>query len=156
MLSTSIQRRSLSPILHSTIGSAESRLLVTNRHRLFPTRMIKVSTWPFSFSISISLISFAEDGMGLLPTPSPEMMHAAAYGAVAQSRVQAIDPYDANHPSWETLRSDGSSMPSTGAGMKRSHDYAVDDFFTDLKRRRLVPSYDSRKSHHLFVILYVE
>ncbi|KAI0275329.1 hypothetical protein BC834DRAFT_1030032 [Gloeopeniophorella convolvens] len=63
---------------------------------------------------------------GALPTPSPEVMHQ-------QTQL----------PTWETLRSDGSSAPSTGA--KRSHDYtvAVEDFFQDVKKRRVIPSYDS-------------
>ncbi|KAI0308314.1 hypothetical protein B0F90DRAFT_1681840 [Multifurca ochricompacta] len=58
-----------------------------------------------------------------LPTPSPEVMHQ-------QTQL----------PSWETLRSDGSSVPSTG--IKRSHDYtvAVEDFFQDVKKRRVIPS----------------
>jgi len=41
-------------------------------------------------------------------------------------------------PSWEVLRSEPVS-----AGSKRSHDdYSVDDFFTDMKKRRVNPSYD--------------
>ena len=49
-------------------------------------------------------------------------------------------------PTWETLRPDGSSAPSTG--IKRSHDYAitVEDFLQDVKKRRVIPSYDSRMS----------
>ena len=44
----------------------------------------------------------------------------------------------------ETLRPDGSSAPSTG--IKRSHEYTinVDDFLQDVKKRRIIPSYDSR------------
>ncbi|KAI0294986.1 hypothetical protein BC826DRAFT_1104456 [Russula brevipes] len=63
---------------------------------------------------------------GALPTPSPEVMHQ-------QTQL----------PTWETLRPDGSSVPSTG--IKRSHEYsiAVEDFFQDVKKRRVIPSYDS-------------
>lgn len=45
----------------------------------------------------------------------------------------------------ETLRPDEPSAPSTG--IKRSHEYTtinVDDFLQDVKKRRIVPSYDSR------------
>ncbi|KAH9065638.1 hypothetical protein EDB87DRAFT_863638 [Lactarius vividus] len=70
---------------------------------------------------------FAEAGhFGALPTPSPEVTHQ-------QTQL----------PSWETLRPDGASAPSTG--IKRSHDYAVavEDFFQDVKKRRVSPSYNS-------------
>jgi hypothetical protein len=43
-------------------------------------------------------------------------------------------------PSWEVLR--GDQQLSTGS--KRPHDYNVDDFFTDMKKRRVNPSYDPR------------
>ena len=44
----------------------------------------------------------------------------------------------------ETIRPDGSSAPSTG--IKRSHEFAtnMEDFLLDVKKRRIVPSYDSR------------
>ncbi len=47
---------------------------------------------------------------------------------------------------WEVLRDDGTSALSSGAGggVKRSHDNAVEDFFQDMKKRRVNPSYDSR------------
>jgi len=47
-------------------------------------------------------------------------------------------------PTWETLRPDGSLAPSTG--VKRPHDYTftMEDFLQDVKKRRVVPSYDSR------------
>ena len=62
-------------------------------------------------------------------------------------------------PTWEVLRDDGSSGPvigggpgsgmtmggaGLGAGTKRSHD-TIEDFFTDLKKRRVNPSYDPRQ-----------
>jgi hypothetical protein len=61
-----------------------------------------------------------------LLTPSPEAMHQ-------QTQLLAL----------ETLRPDGSSAPSTG--IKRSHEYTinVDDFLQDVKKRRIIPSYDS-------------
>ena len=44
----------------------------------------------------------------------------------------------------ETLRPDGLSAPPTG--IKRSHEFSInmDGFIQDVKKRRLVPSYDSR------------
>ncbi|KAI0066432.1 hypothetical protein BV25DRAFT_1848850 [Artomyces pyxidatus] len=72
---------------------------------------------------------------GILPTPSPEMMHQ-------QTQL----------PTWETLRSDGSAAPSTGA--KRSHDYGVEDFFADVKKRRVIPSYDSHMAERLSNLAY--
>lgn len=41
------------------------------------------------------------------------------------------------------LRPDGNNSVPTGS--KRSHDYNVDDFFTDMKKRRVNPSYDPRR-----------
>ncbi|KAI0003793.1 hypothetical protein BJV74DRAFT_811738 [Russula compacta] len=72
-----------------------------------------------------------------LPTPSPEVMHQQT-----------------QFPTWETLRSDGSSAPSTG--IKRSHDYtiAVEDFFQDVKKRRVIPSYDSHMADRLTSLTY--
>jgi hypothetical protein len=91
------------------------------------------------------------DTVGLLPTPSPEMFHPTAY-AHPQARLTPAEAY-IQQPSWETLRSDGTAAPSNvTTGMKRSHEYAVDDFFADVKKRRFVPSYDSRTSILLFHI----
>ncbi|KAI9454160.1 hypothetical protein BJY52DRAFT_774192 [Lactarius psammicola] len=74
---------------------------------------------------------------GALPTPSPEVTHQ-------QTQL----------PSWETLRPDGSSAPSTG--IKRSHDYAVavEDFFQDVKKRRVSPSYNSHMAERLTSLAY--
>jgi hypothetical protein len=49
----------------------------------------------------------------------------------------------------DTLRHDGSSAPSTG--IKRSHEYTInmDDFLQDVKKRRIIPSYDSRMCFNL-------
>src|ERR1700730_3340267 len=82
---------------------------------------------------------------GALPTPSPEVMHQQ----VSEVPVLLLDadvslPLKTLLPTWETLRPDGSSAPSTGA--KRPHDYTltVEDFLQDVKKRRVIPSYDSR------------
>jgi hypothetical protein len=74
---------------------------------------------------------------GVLPTPSPELDQAS----IAQDLFG-----NHSHPTWDTLR----PAPSVSAGTKRSHDYAVEEFFTDMKKRRLTPSYDPRK---LFLVV---
>jgi hypothetical protein len=59
--------------------------------------------------------------------------------------VESHDAYRV-HPSWEVLRADGTSG-SIPTGAKRSFDaYAVDDFFSDVKKRRVNPSYDNSTS----------
>jgi hypothetical protein len=45
-----------------------------------------------------------------------------------------------NQSAWEHTRSESLT------GSKRSYDYGVDDFFTDVKKRRVNPSYDPRES----------
>lgn len=50
-----------------------------------------------------------------------------------------------NHPSWEVLHDDGSSG-AVSAGTKRSHDLSVDEFVSDMKKRRVAPAYDPRES----------
>ncbi|KAH9965108.1 hypothetical protein BGW80DRAFT_1438449 [Lactifluus volemus] len=57
-------------------------------------------------------------------------------------------------PTWETLRPDNFSAPS--AGTKRSHEYAVaiEDFFQDVKKRRVIPSYDSHMADRLATLTY--
>ena len=50
-------------------------------------------------------------------------------------------------PAWEALRPDGTPVVTTAAGSKRSYaDYGMEDFFTDVKKRRVNPAYDSRRS----------
>ncbi len=86
---------------------------------------------------------------GILPTPSPELNHPMPHHhQYSQSRDfwGAVGAGAANLPMWEVLRDDGTSALSSGAGggVKRSHDNAVEDFFQDMKKRRVNPSYDSR------------
>ncbi|KIM47802.1 hypothetical protein M413DRAFT_439482 [Hebeloma cylindrosporum] len=69
----------------------------------------------------------------LLPTPSPELAHTSAH-----HHHSSHEPFIPNQiPSW----GDQASIPT---GSKRAHDYNVDDFFTDMKKRRVNPSYDPR------------
>ncbi|XP_006454040.1 hypothetical protein AGABI2DRAFT_189365 [Agaricus bisporus var. bisporus H97] len=90
--------------------------------------------------------SMPSDGHnGLLPTPSPELVHSPAH------------PNNPSHDmflsSWEVSRSEG---PSVVAGSKRAHDYGsgVDEFLSDLKKRRVNPSYDPRMAERLNNIAY--
>lgn len=69
---------------------------------------------------------------GILPTPSPELDQAS----VAQDLFG-----NHGHSTWDALR----PAHPVSAGTKRSHDY-VEEFFTDMKKRRLTPSYDPRRS----------
>lgn len=93
--------------------------------------------WTFLMGLGPdSQISLAD--FGVLPTPSPELQHSAIHYQSQESH----DVYRIQ-PSWEVLRPDGSSVPSSsGVGNKRSYDY--EEFFTDVKKRRVNPAYDPR------------
>lgn len=83
----------------------------------------------------------ASTDFGVLPTPSPEMQHAPIHYESPESH----DVYRIQPP-WEALRADGSSVTTTAAGSKRSYaDYGMEEFFTDVKKRRVNPSYDPRR-----------
>lgn len=75
----------------------------------------------------------------VLPTPSPEL-----------SPGQPSHDVFLHHQAWEQ---DGSTGPVT-AGTKRSHDYSVDQFFSDMKKRRVNPSYDPHMVDRLNAIAY--
>ena len=111
----------------------------------------------------LSISSISSD-VGLLPTPSPELgyshPHAAAHrGSISHGdasdiflQPSGIPQQNANLaplPTWEVLRDDVASNSALGglghgAGTKRGHD-SVEDFFTDMKKRRVAPSYDPRQ-----------
>ncbi|TFK30852.1 hypothetical protein FA15DRAFT_751847 [Coprinopsis marcescibilis] len=90
---------------------------------------------------------------GLLPTPSPELGHPSVHGhAHHQSHDMFMAGPGQAMPPWEALRGEG---PSVHAGSKRSHDYAaVDDFFSDMKKRRVNPSYDGRMAERLETLAF--
>ena len=104
---------------------------------------------------------------GLLPTPSPELGYShphpyPVHRSVSQTSSAASATSDlflrpsaagtgqsahAGLPSWEVLRPEEVSLGSIGtaaAGVKRGHE-SVEDFFTDMKKRRVNPSYDPRQ-----------
>ncbi|KAF7339273.1 hypothetical protein MSAN_02140800 [Mycena sanguinolenta] len=78
--------------------------------------------------------SSASDGSfpNFPPTPSPDFS-PPPHGAHSPTD----DMFPAN--SWETA----------ATGSKRGHDYGVEDFFTDMKKRRLSPNYDPRMADRL-------
>ncbi|KAI0828935.1 hypothetical protein BC628DRAFT_1315893 [Trametes gibbosa] len=103
-------------------------------------------------STSAPLSDSSSGDFGVLPTPSPELDYAHE-AAVAHSRNQLyrIQP---PLPTWEVLPEDvqGRSVPVSGA--KRSYDYSVDDFFADVKKRRVTPAYDPHMAARLSNLAY--
>ena len=80
---------------------------------------------------------------GLLPTPSPEIQHAPIH---YQSPESSTEVYSRIQPPWEALRPDGTPVTTTAAGSKRAYaDYEMQEFFTDVKKRRVAPAYDPRR-----------
>ncbi|KAH9950997.1 hypothetical protein B0H21DRAFT_802116 [Amylocystis lapponica] len=106
-----------------------------------------------------NLVSTSNDSAGVLPTPSPELNHnhnpihyqdASSSG----SRNNLYRPQSVL-PTWEVLATDGSTSRSAGAtGSKRSYEYSVDDFFTDVKKRRVNPAYDPHMAARLNTLAY--
>ncbi|EJD03666.1 uncharacterized protein FOMMEDRAFT_145898 [Fomitiporia mediterranea MF3/22] len=132
------------------------------------------STPDFSPSSSSMLsISSLSPDTGLLPTPSPELgyshPHAAAHRAsiphahtsdifLQPNTVPAHSGSIGPLPTWEVLRDDVASNSAlgglgSGVGTKRGHD-SVEDFFTDMKKRRVAPSYDPHMAERLSSLAY--
>lgn len=108
-----------------------------------------------SNSLSASERSSAE--YGLLSTPSPEIEQAAVRYPSAESAPVRGHPYhlQAQLPTWEVLTVDGSQSRTSGSSSKRTHDeYSVDDFFTDVKKRKVNPSYDPNMAARLNSLAY--
>ncbi|KAJ7751257.1 transcription factor PacC [Mycena maculata] len=80
-----------------------------------------------------SLSSSASDGSypNFPPTPSPDF---------SPPPMQ----HENNHSPTDEMFLPNQPWDSTTTGSKRSHDYGVEDFFTDMKKRRLSPAYDPR------------
>ncbi|KAJ7193381.1 transcription factor PacC [Mycena pura] len=80
--------------------------------------------------------SSASDGSypNFPPTPSPDFSPPPMH----HHQHSPTDEMFPNTNSWEST-----------TGSKRSHDYNVDDFFTDMKKRRLSPAYDPRMAERL-------
>ncbi|KAF8506576.1 hypothetical protein F5888DRAFT_1602163 [Russula emetica] len=92
-----------------------------------------------------------------LLTPSPEVMHQQVSTWPSLFLAVLIRfTFKAQLLALDTLRPDGSSAPSTG--IKRSHEYTinVDDFLQDVKKRRMIPSYDSHMADRLTSLFYTD
>ncbi|EIM92255.1 uncharacterized protein STEHIDRAFT_117305 [Stereum hirsutum FP-91666 SS1] len=90
-------------------------------------------------------------GFDVIAPPSPGSINYALGSIPSRSSAH----HTTQHlPTWETLRTDGSSSPSSG--LKRSHDYNMDDFFSDVKKRRVNPSYDSNMAERLSNLGYIQ
>nr|AZJ17930.1 PacC [Ganoderma lucidum] len=104
-----------------------------------------------SSSVPLSDGSSGPD-FGVLPTPSPELDYSpevvAAHDRNQMYRVQQ------QLPTWEVLAEDVPARSGMVSGTKRSHDYTVDDFFTDVKKRRVNPAYDSHMAARLSNLAY--
>ncbi|KIY66018.1 hypothetical protein CYLTODRAFT_399407 [Cylindrobasidium torrendii FP15055 ss-10] len=99
-------------------------------------------------STSISSASSNASHFGLLPTPSPELPHQLLQDAPSPDDLLLHQP---PLPSWEVLQREEAPV---SAGSKRAHEYSVDEFFTDMKKRRVMPSYDSRMAERLDELAY--
>ena len=129
------QRRSLTPVL-------------TQSH---PPLVLHPILHPFPIVRTLSRITLCTQLLigtyfSLLPTPSPELLHTPAHPH-SHHPSSAHDIYLQNQSAWEPSRSDSL------IGSKRSYDYGVDDFFTDVKKRRVNPSYDPRELSPFFYSL---
>ncbi|KAJ7596788.1 hypothetical protein C8J56DRAFT_850435 [Mycena floridula] len=74
---------------------------------------------------------YPADNFGLLPTPSPELSHQ-------------YDQHKYDLPTWQVLRPEANVV----AGSKRGHD-EFEEFLSDMKKRRVDPSYDGRMAERL-------
>lgn len=119
-------------------------LLVPSRNPLEPLTQVRLS----SYYLSHILNRVTGQAYDVISPPSPSSMHYPLGSLPNRSSAHHAPP---SLPTWETLRTDGSSTPS--AGLKRSHDYNMDDFFSDVKKRRVTPSYDSSKTSSSNVVL---
>ncbi|KAI0361001.1 hypothetical protein OH77DRAFT_1390558 [Trametes cingulata] len=114
-------------------------------HHQVPVARAKSTSAPLSDSSSGA-------DFGVLPTPSPELDFATdAPGAHSRAQLYRVQP---PLPTWEVLPEDvqGRGVPVSGA--KRSYDYSVDDFFTDVKKRRVTPAYDPHMAARLSNLAY--
>ncbi|KAJ6575352.1 hypothetical protein B0H19DRAFT_1128263 [Mycena capillaripes] len=88
------------------------------------------------------------------PPPSKSPSNNSSSSAPrAQSRSSSasddFSPPPMNHHSPTDEMFPHNQWDGTTTGSKRSHDYGVEDFFTDMKKRRLSPAYDPRMAERL-------
>jgi len=80
----------------------------------------------------------------ILPTPSPDLDPHGHH-----ARHISYDPFLQGHNSWTDIKS-SQSVPGHVRN-KRSLDCSVDDFFSDMKKRKVNPSYDPRGCPYPFL-----
>lgn len=119
-----------------------------------PPLVLHPTLHPFQIVRSLSSLTFSTQFLtgayfALLPTPSPELLHSPAH-PLSHHPSEAHKIYLQNQPTWEAIRTE----PLVGS--KRSHDYGVDDFFTDMKKRRVNPSYDPREYTRRPILFFVQ
>ncbi|KAG2755447.1 hypothetical protein P692DRAFT_20826475 [Suillus brevipes Sb2] len=104
---------------------------------------------PFARSRPRSGIGADGGHYSALPTPSPELephpsrhVPHSSYELFLQNQV----------PSWDGGKSDARASNRN----KRSLDYSVDDFFTEMKKRKVNPSYDNNMVERLNNLAYAQ
>ncbi|KAG6911600.1 hypothetical protein DXG01_011903 [Tephrocybe rancida] len=83
--------------------------------------------------------------LAILSTPSPELDHSSIHHANSHEAFLQNQQL----ASWENVQHEA-PVPT---GSKRSSDY-IDEFFTDMKKRRMNPSYDTRMAQRLDDLAY--
>ncbi|KAL6307717.1 hypothetical protein BKA93DRAFT_823067 [Sparassis latifolia] len=103
---------------------------------------------------SVSVSERSSD-FAVLPTPSPEIEHAPVHYRPTESPDSKRHLYHMPNtlPTWEVLATNDTTARASG-GAKRSHGDYMDDFFTDVKKRRVNPAYDPRMADRLNTLAY--
>lgn len=83
----------------------------------------------------------------ILPTPSPELDRDVHFSRHVSAPI--YHSFAPNHTSWDDTKT--TSVPPRN---KRHLEYSVDDFFSDMKKRKVSPSYDSDMAHRLNSLAY--
>ncbi|KAG1828380.1 hypothetical protein EV424DRAFT_1485021 [Suillus variegatus] len=103
---------------------------------------------PFARARPRSAIGADGGHYSALPTPSPELDNHPRHVP-----LPSYDPFLHNQvPSWDSTKSD----PRASNRNKRSLDYTVDDFFTEMKKRKVNPAYDNHMVERLNNLTYAQ
>ncbi|KAG6817730.1 hypothetical protein H0H87_004521 [Tephrocybe sp. NHM501043] len=128
-----VRGESTTRVLDSKSNSSKSSLTAPNLRGQAPRSKSHSST--------------GSDGshLAILSTPSPELDHSSIH------HTSSHDAFLHNQQlaSWENVQHEA----PVSTGSKRSHDY-IDEFFTDMKKRRMNPSYDSQMAQRLEDLSY--
>ncbi|KAH7914769.1 hypothetical protein BJ138DRAFT_1177079 [Hygrophoropsis aurantiaca] len=88
-----------------------------------------------------------------LPTPSPELEHATHH-VPHHAPSSGYELFLQNQGAWDGLKSEAPAPAPTRT--KRSYDNSFDDFFADMKKRKVNPSYDTHMAERLNNIAFAE